>query len=48
MGVRGGKEIGGRISQFKVAPQVIAAKERIAVGRVKEWEELLGLRRGGC
>ena len=36
VGVSGGKEMGGKMSQFRAAPHVMAARERMAVGRVKE------------
>lgn len=44
----GEREIGGRIIQFKVAPHMTAARERVAVGTVNRALALWGLRRGGC
>lgn len=40
--------IGGRTSQFKAAPHVIAANESIAVGRVNKFLSLWRFKRGGC
>lgn len=46
--VIGFNEIGGIIIQLRVAPQVTAAKQRIAVGAVNNNLSLLILSKGGC
>jgi len=47
IGEIGGKDKGGRIVQFNVAPQTTAAKESVTVGRVNKILVLWMFKRGG-